>query len=340
MIVTTAFQRPTRPVPMTMMSTPNLSKLCISASCPELKAESVISSDDDEDENYDRFEPLLETPEEYAQAALSMDCPTVAIRVEESEPSQDPIIACGPLPELLDEPVIHVSPARKPPIRQLGTQPSLQPSVSSLSSTSSIDDRRKLQWEFKGLTLWLELEEFDSDITRAVEHFSSKHSSPFIPKSHTTAIYGMEHLSFAEAKERLRRVPSILQSGAWPAFSKPTGVTSDIAVCGKPGQVCSIAWSEMTLATDPEHEEAMDRLHRLFFGEGWDAGSRTRPWTPHNSIAYDNPDTNALSLLDTITYMSSVPSLLGRERRVEAMSLWSTEGKMEEWVCIDRVRFW
>jgi len=340
MIVTTAFQRPTSTVPMKMMSTPNLAKGYMSASCPELKAESVISSDDDEEENYGRFEPRLETPEKYTQAALSMDSPDVAIREEKSEPSQDPIIERGPLPEPLDETVIHGSPSSLPPICQHCMQLLPQPSVSSVSSTSSIDDRRKLQWEFKGLTLWLELEEFDSDIARAVEHFSSKHSSPFIPKSHTTAIYGMEHLSFAEATERLRRVPSILRSGAWPPFSKPTGVTSDIAVCGKPGQVCSIAWSEMTMATDPDHEEAMDRLHRLFFGEGWDSGSRTRPWTPHNSIAYDNPETNALSLLDTITYMSSVPTLLGRERRVEAMSLWNTEGKMEDWVCIDRVRFW
>ena len=66
---------------------------------------------------------------------------------------------------------------------------------------------------------------------------------------------------------------------------------------------------------------------------------RHRPWKPHNSIAYDNPETNTLSLLDTITYMSDNPTLLGCERRVQAISLWNTHGRMEEWSCIDRVKF-
>ena len=108
-----------------------------------------------------------------------------------------------------------------------------------------------------------------------------------------------------------------------------------MAQCGRPGQVCSIAWSELTLATDDLHESALDELYDIFFGpEG--RGKRERPWKPHNSIAYDNPETNSLSLLDTVMYASRNPSLLGKERRVEAISLWSTVGKMEEWICIDR----
>ena len=218
----------------------------------------------------------------------------------------------------------------------------------------------------------MELEEFNNDLTKAVEDFSSKHSSPWIPQPHTTAIYGMEHLSHVEATRRLHKVKDVLKNGVWPAFAKPTGVTSDIAVCGRPGQVCSIAWSELTLASNDEHEVALDALYSLFYDEDEesldnsslkdDDGSsschdvegtpssrpklgavemptRSRPWTPHNSIAYDNPETNALSLLDTITYMSIHPTLLGCERRVKAISLWNTVGKMEEWKCIDRVKF-
>ena len=56
-------------------------------------------------------------------------------------------------------------------------------------------------------------------------------------------------------------------NGVWPAFAKPTGVTSDIAVCGRPGQVCSIAWSELTLASNDEHEVALDALYSLFYDE-------------------------------------------------------------------------
>lgn len=127
------------------------------------------------------------------------------------------------------------------------------------------------------------------------------------------------------------------------------------------------------MASNDEHEVALDALYSLFYDEdeeSLDSSSlkdtdcssssndleegkpssrrpkeavelptRSRPWTPHNSIAYDNPETNALSLLDTITYMSIHPTLLGCERRVKAISLWNTVGKMEDWKCIDRVKF-
>mmetsp|Transcript_30226 Transcript_30226/g.51478 ORF Transcript_30226/g.51478 Transcript_30226/m.51478 type:complete len:339 (+) Transcript_30226:751-1767(+) len=331
--------RPTSPLPAGMLSNPDLTKLYMSASCPELKAESVISSSDEEEDLQEslRFEPLMETHDEYLDddgyreaegaAPLSMDCPD------------------DDAPELIAEHSEGATPlcqlCRKPCHDDAPSAPSDQPATvePSASSSSDISARRKLQWKFKGLTIWLELEEFDNDLTRAVEDLSCKHSSPFIPKPHTTAIYGMEHLSIDEAKARLARVRDVV--GQWPAFEKPTGVTSSIAECGKPGQVCSIAWSELTLSSNEEHEAAMDALHRLFFGEDWVPETRDRPWKPHNSIAYDNPETNTLSLLDTVMYCaSSNPTLLGRARRVEAISLWSTVGKMEEWECIDRVRFW
>jgi hypothetical protein len=341
----TADPRPTSPLPGGTLSNPDLTKLYMSASCPELKAESVISSsDEEEDNNESRFDkPLMETHDEYddahPQAAASADraseveeMPSIDDHTLTAEELAVAPIAIGPTPVVCR---LCMKPC------QDNTNNIIQPSVSSISSSSSDDlsTRRKLQWKFKGLTLWLELEEFDDDLTSAVEDFSSKHSSPFIPKPHTTVIYGMEHLSREEAKARLQQVKQKI-GGEWPSFSKPTGVTSDIAECGKPGQVCSIAWSELTLSTNPAHEEALDALHRLFFGEDWSMDSRDRPWKPHNSIAYDNPETNTLSLLDTVMYASRNPTLLGRERRVEAMSLWSTEGKMEEWVCIDRVKFW
>jgi hypothetical protein len=145
----------------------------------------------------------------------------------------------------------------------------------------------------------------------------------------------MEHLSIEEAKEKLQSLRSRIDQ--WPRFAKPTGVTQDIAQVGKPGQVCSIAWSELTLSTNDDHEHALDVLYELFYGESY---TRDRPWKPHNSIAYDNPEENTLSLLDTVMYASRNPTLLGKERRVEAISLWSTEGKMENWKCLDRVRFW
>ena len=87
--------------------------------------------------------------------------------------------------------------------------------------TTDFSERRKLQHKFWGLAVWLELEEFDNDITRAVEDFSSRHASPLIPKPHTTAIYGMTHLSTDEARERFGIVRERIDQ--WPTL-RPCGV--------------------------------------------------------------------------------------------------------------------
>ena len=404
MTVTSNLRPLSPPLPPAFLSNPDLTKIMYMSahkSCPELQAESVISSDEEDSgglsdvdgvrdiekvEERSRFE-VLEVHDEngmnQVDGAFSMDCEedchdavmisratTPELVVEKVEIKETAAVTplCSDCSRSAEQVMSKSAPSRIPSV--LSSPPS---SLSSFPATPNIANRRKLQWEFKGLTLWLELEEFNNDLTKAVEDFSSKHSSPWIPQPHTTAIYGMEHLSHEEASRRLHKVKDVLENGVWPAFAKPTGVTSDIAVCGRPGQVCSIAWSELTLASNDEHEVALDALYSLFYDEDKesldnsmkdDDGSssshdvdeegkpssrsklgavemptRSRPWTPHNSIAYDNPETNALSLLDTITYMSIHPTLLGCERRVKAISLWNTVGKMEEWKCIDRVKF-
>jgi len=410
MTVTSDLRPLSPPLPPAFLSNPDLTKIMYMSahkSCPELQAESVISSDEEDNgglsdlegvrgiekvEERSRFE-VLEVHDEngmnQVDGAFSMDChdddtvmisrgTTPELVVEKFDMEEKMTSAAVAIPPICsdcsrstEQQVMSKSaPSRIPSV--VASPPSSLPSSLPTNVSPNIANRRKLQWEFKGLTLWLELEEFNNDLTKAVEDFSSKHSSPWIPQPHTTAIYGMEHLSHSEATRRLHKVKDVLVNGVWPAFAKPTGVTSDIAVCGRPGQVCSIAWSEMTLASNDEHEVALDALYSLFYDEDeesldysldTDDGSssshdapeegkasrlklgavemptRSRPWTPHNSIAYDNPETNALSLLDTITYMSIHPTLLGCERRVKAISLWNTVGKMEEWKCIDRVKF-
>jgi hypothetical protein len=102
---------------------------------------------------------------------------------------------------------------------------SIVTTTSSSRPPSPIASRRKLQWQFKGLTLWLELEEFNNDLTNAVSDLSIKHNSPFIPKPHTTAIYGMEHLTIDQAIAKLRTVRNYIDQ--WPIFHKPTGITQD-----------------------------------------------------------------------------------------------------------------
>ena len=218
---------------------------------------------------------------------------------------------------------------------------SLPPETFPAQNSAFAPSRRPpLQWTFKGLTVWLELEEFDSDVTRLLRDLSSYHGTPTIPQSHTTAIYGIEHLSANEAAKRLRSfAESLAPTGGWPTFRCPVGVVQDVAVAGNPGQVCSIAWAQLTLSTGPDHESAMDRLYDVFYGVGAREGQeRHRPWTPHNSVAYDNPKDTVLNLSDTLMHIMRYPTLLGRERRAEYIALWSTEGKMEDWKCIDRVK--
>jgi len=190
--------------------------------------------------------------------------------------------------------------------------------ASSLSSipedcslvTSNRVKREPLQWVFKGLTLWLEFEEFDRDLSRANEIISTRYGTETIPTVHATAIYGMEHLSDQEAIDRLNKVREVLPEGQWPKMERPVAVKQDIAQEGLPGQVCSISWAELTLRTNHHHEEAMDALCEMF-----EVG-RQGPWTPHISLAYDNPEDTVLSLGEIVSHVASIPTLLQKERRV------------------------
>lgn len=217
------------------------------------------------------------------------------------------------------------------------------PSVveSEVSSVSSLPEvpafvrttpkRLPLQWEFKGLTLWLEFEEFDGDLSKTNEFLSRKYGTEEIPLVHATAIYGMEHLSEEEAVRRLAQVPQVLTDGKWPLMERPVGIKQDISQEGLPGQVCSIAWAELTLKTNEKHEEALGEVCKLFDVD------RKGPWTPHISLAYDNPEDSVLELATVVGYALQMPSLLQNHRQVKAISLWSTEGKMSQWRCLSRV---
>lgn len=202
-------------------------------------------------------------------------------------------------------------------------------SIVSLSSVAA--PRHRLQWEFKGLTLWLEFEEFDSDLTKAIEDAVKVYGTEKIPIPHATAIYGMTHLSKEEAKRKLEQIPLIL-AGWNNVLDRPSGLTCDIAEEGKPGQVCSIAWAELTFRSNENHEAAIDALYDLFEIPCKRAGL----WMPHISLAYDNPEDSILNIQDTFSYVSQHPSLM-RSRRITAISLWNTAGKMADWHCLDRI---
>ena len=102
----------------------------------------------------------------------------------------------------------------------------------------------------------------------------------------------------------------------------------------------SIAWAQLTLASGPDHEAALDALYDVFYGsESTQKAERHRPWTPHNSFAYDNPEETVLTTANAFEAVAQYPTLLSEERDVAAISLWDTNGKMGDWKCLERITF-
>jgi len=105
----------------------------------------------------------------------------------------------------------------------------------------------------------------------------------------------------------------------------------------------SIAWAQLTLSSGPDHEAALDALYDVFYGRQQPnqakAQRRHRPWTPHNSFAYDNPEGTVLTAAGAFEAVARYPTLLTEERAVVAMSLWDTNGRMADWRCLERITF-
>lgn len=133
------------------------------------------------------------------------------------------------------------------------------------------------------------------------------------------------------------------------------GNTNDISLFNIPISCCSsielptlnsinnhssIAWAQLTLASGPDHEAALDALYDVFYGsESKQKAERHRPWTPHNSFAYDNPEDTILTTANAFEAVAQYPTLLTEERNVAAISLWDTNGKMGDWTCLERITF-
>jgi hypothetical protein len=94
-------------------------------------------------------------------------------------------------------------------------------------------------------------------------------------------------------------------------------------------------WIEITLSTNPHHEKNLDVLHGIFSETPRDAA-----WTPHLSLAYDNPDSDSpLSTVDAAhEVVQCFPTLLSRtSRKVTSLRLWSTYGRLDQWECLDTI---
>jgi hypothetical protein len=93
---------------------------------------------------------------------------------------------------------------------------------------------------------------------------------------------------------------------------------------------------EVTYETSEEHERLLDLVANWFHIDS-NVPPRAKPWSPHVSLAYANPEVS-ISQEYLASFVKRHPTLRKR-RRIQAISLWSTAGTMEAWKCLDRIPF-
>jgi hypothetical protein len=203
-------------------------------------------------------------------------------------------------------------------------QKSVRPSVMSFLATP-------LDFVFKGYSIWLELEQVENDLDKALEAAAVDLDVDVIPEPHVTAIYGMTHLTETQVLQHFREslIPKVQ---SWPEL-RVQGFKVDKSFDGINGQEMDMAWMEIEFETSEAHEELVDIVHNAFCRDG----VRVRPWQPHVSIAYENPDVAKVNLDFAMEFVKQFPLLITQStRQVTAVSVWKTEGKMAEWKCLDR----
>ena len=96
----------------------------------------------------------------------------------------------------------------------------------------------------------------------------------------------------------------------------------------------NMAWIEASFETSNEHEKLLDQMHENFYkGTG---KQRSGPWSPHISLAYDNEECPISN-----EYLASLVErhpTLALPRKVEALSLWNLNGRINEWSLVDRIQ--
>lgn len=91
-----------------------------------------------------------------------------------------------------------------------------------------------LDFEFKGTSIWLELEQTASDLDIALEAAAHDLDVDCIPAPHVTAVYGISHLTETQVLSRFREdlVPCVK---SWPEL-RVKGFKVDKSFDGVDGQ--------------------------------------------------------------------------------------------------------
>jgi hypothetical protein len=239
--------------------------------------------------------------------------------------------------------------------------------------------RPPLRFAFKGWSVWLDVEEpVDSrggggPFAQALAYAARRHSVRPIPAPHVTVIYGIDHIDDEAVRQRFSslgdslpqlRVGRDADAALWPPLTSK-GVLSDIEIDGVNGGTMTMAWSEVSLQTSEVQELLVQHVWDVMMcgGDGTDEmrddgkecpAARSAPWVPHLSLCYDNPEETPLNLIGALDVVATHPFLLGeddkrhgqeergsshKQLRLTGLSLWNTEGTIDEWCCVDRIAF-
>jgi hypothetical protein len=187
--------------------------------------------------------------------------------------------------------------------------------------------------------VWLELEQRDGDLAKAGAMAAAEKGLHPIPEPHCTVLYGVSHMSEDEAKQCFRnKVVPLLKDG-WPPLSAK-GPYSGVSYDGVNGDEMDMSWIELSLHTSDTHEAMVNAVHSCFYNGVISGKDRIGYWTPHVSIAYDDPEDTVLNEGYADKIFQTFPTLMSQlSREVVAISLWRTEGKLWEWECLDRFSF-
>ena len=193
-------------------------------------------------------------------------------------------------------------------------------------NTSSRDRQPALRYVFSGYSIWLELEQQETDkngigdlefaVKEAADEFCLGGA---IPAPHVTALYGITTIATdQEATDIFRKdVVTAITNRAekqqhesavkklWPDLVA-TGILVGAEFDGVNGGEMDMAWAEVSFATSSEHESLISELYDIFYRRDatrLDAVNtsmvdekkeelppRSQPWVPHLSICYDNPE--------------------------------------------------
>ena len=199
---------------------------------------------------------------------------------------------------------------------------------------SASTPRTPLRFEFRGYSVWLEVEDFQGDLDAALDVAASDLHVHRVPSPHVTVEYGMTHVPEDEMRRRFRGLPGKQLLQDWPVFDV-RGIQTGSTYDGVDGEDMTMAWVEMTLGTSPTHEIMVDRVRSVMYKD--DVVPRIQKWMPHLSLCYENPEEAKSNLHYSLTVMQRVPTLTSRStRRVTGISLWTTQGKMKHWKCLER----